>query len=90
MQTQKDQPQVQGPSGPRRLDARTWSGPWCLLKIISHLKRLPPGGRLEVWVKDPMAVAVLPRLLPANDSRLVQTRDHGGYHSFLIQRGRDK
>jgi len=37
-----------------------------------------------------MAVAVLPRLLPANDSRLVQTRDHGGYHSFLIQRGRDK
>lgn len=71
---------------PNKLDARVWSGPWCLLKIINRLVNMERGAHLEVWVDDPVAVAALPRLLKANDHKLISTQDRGDFQSFYIQR----
>lgn len=74
-------------SNPRLLDARAWSGSWCLIRINDFVSRIGRGERLLILISDPKVIDDLLRVLEAKGDLIMELTDREDYVELLIRRG---
>ena len=74
-------------SNPRLLDARAWSGSWCLIRINDFVSRIGRGERLRILISDPKVIDDLLRVLAAKGDLIMERTDREDHVELLIRRG---
>lgn len=74
-------------SNPRLLDARAWSGSWCLIRINDFISRISRGERLRILISDPKVIDDLLRVLEAKGDLVMELADRDDHVELLIRRG---
>ncbi len=69
-----------------RLDLTGLKGPLPTLLMRKALKRLPPGGRLEVHCTDPMAAIDIPVAVQQSGDHLDHSEHNGELIIFVISK----
>lgn len=77
---------VPGSNAENVYDLRGLKCPLPVLKTRKRMAGLASGTRLWVETDDPMALIDIPHFCRESGHRLVETRDMGGFHRFLIEK----